>query len=340
MVAVLVSGGIDSLVAAHLLKTSHSRVFGLYLKTGYNDLSENEVETIAIRADMPVAVIDCRAEFKSRVVDYFVQSYLRGQTPNPCLCCNPQIKFRIGLDHALDRGAEYVASGHYCRIGKTAHGVALQKGLDPQKDQSYFLAFLTQAQLCRICFPVGHMTKAAVTALAAEKNLAPLRAEESQDVCFIKPEETCGAFIARQTERPPAPGLIEDMDGNVIGQHGGVHLFTVGQRRGINCPAQEPYYVSAIDVERNRIRVGFRNDLLAADCRVRDVNWISPVPAAGFSCTVKVRYQHKATPAVITLLSEDEVRVTFDQPQFGVAPGQGAVFYQADTVLGGGIIVR
>ncbi len=338
MAAILLSGGVDSLVAAYLLKKSNPRAFGIYLKTGYNDLADDEVRTISSRADMPVEVIYCQQDFKSGVVDYFTRSYFRGETPNPCLRCNPFIKFRVGIEYALKQGAQFVASGHYCRVEETSQGMRLLKGLDPKKDQSYFLAFLSREQLERVRFPVGHMTKTAVTALAHEKGLAPLRAGESQDVCFIRPQETYGEFIARQAGRVPQPGLIENMAGKVIGEHNGVHLFTVGQRRGINCPAAEPYYVAAIDVERNRICVGFRSDLMRTECLVRDVNWISPVPDADFSCLLKVRYQHKAVAATVRLLPEDKAGITFARPQFGVAPGQGAVFYQEDMVLGGGII--
>jgi tRNA-specific 2-thiouridylase len=338
MVSVLLSGGIDSLVAAYLLKQSYPRVSGIYLRTGYNDLSDRDVRAVSDRVDIPVEVIDCRREFKAGVVDYFTRSYLAGETPNPCLRCNPHIKFRIGLAHALNRGADFVASGHYCRTDASSPGGQLLKGVDPAKDQSYFLAFLSPEQLARIRFPVGHMTKKAVIALAGELGLAPVRSGESQDVCFIRPQESYGDFIARQIDPPPGPGIIEDLDGNVIGRHDGVHLFTVGQRRGINCPAAAPYYVAAIDVEQNRIRVGFRADLLTAHCRLREVNRISPLPADDFSCAVKVRYQHHAIPARVTLLPDDRAGITFDRPQFGVAPGQGAVFYQGDTVLGGGII--
>ena len=338
MVTVLLSGGIDSLVAAYLLKQSHPRVSGLYLRTGYNDLTDEDIRAISERVGLPVEVMDCRREFRTGVVDYFIHSYLAGETPNPCLRCNPHIKFRIGLEHALNLGADFVASGHYCRTGESSRGVRLLTGADPAKDQSYFLAFLSPEQLTRIRFPVGHMTKTAVKALAAEHGLVPVRAGESQDVCFIRPGETYGEFIARQIDTPPGPGLIEDLDGNVIGRHDGVHLFTVGQRRGINCPAPAPYYVAAIDLDRNRIRVGFRKDLMTLRCRLREVSRTGSRPADDFSCVVKVRYQHQAVPARVTMLADDRAEVTFDRPQFGVAPGQGAVFYQADTVLGGGII--
>ena len=338
MVSVLLSGGIDSLMAAYLLKQSHPRVSGIYLRTGYNDLSDSDIRAVSDRAGMPVDVVDCRREFQTGVVDYFMRSYLAGETPNPCLRCNPHIKFHIGLEHALSRGATFVASGHYCRTDDSSPGGRLLKGADPAKDQSYFLAFLSSEQLARIRFPVGHMTKKAVIALAAELGLAPVRAGESQDVCFIRPQETYGDFIARQIHQPPGPGVIEDLYGNVIGRHDGVHLFTVGQRRGINCPAAAPYYVAAIDVEQNRIRVGFREDLLTARCRLREVNRIGFLSSDDFSCDIKVRYQHQAVPARVTLLPDNRAEVVFERPQFGIAPGQGAVFYQADTVLGGGII--
>ncbi len=338
MAAVLVSGGIDSLVAAYLLKKEYPRVLGIYLRTGYHDLSAENIRTISDRVGIPVETIDCRTAFKTAVIDYFIDAYLRGQTPSPCLRCNPSIKFNIGLEYALDRGADFLASGHYCRIRREEQCARLVRGADRRKDQSYFLAFLTPAQLSRIHFPVGDMSKTEVSALAVEKGLVPVANRESQDVCFIGKEETYADFINRQVHPPPRPGLIEDMQGKVMGEHEGVHLFTVGQRRGINCPAKKPYYVAAIDTDRNRIRVGFREDLFSVRCLAREVNWIGRPPKNDLFCSVKVRYQHHAAPAHVELLPAGQVRVTFDQPQFGIAPGQGAVFYQDDVVLGGGII--
>ncbi|MEW6077738.1 MAG: tRNA 2-thiouridine(34) synthase MnmA [Thermodesulfobacteriota bacterium] len=338
MIAVLVSGGIDSLMAARVLKHEGERVIGLHLRTGYNDLSDEEVRLISERAGMPVETIDCRDAFQSLVVDYFIAAYLEGETPNPCLRCNPTIKFGLGLDYALNRGADSIATGHYCMIRREGGHPRLARGLDQQKDQSYFLALVTEAQLSRLCFPVGGMTKAAVQSLAREMELAPVVARESQDVCFIGREETYADLIGRQVGLTRQPGLIEDIRGNVIGEHGGVHLFTVGQRRGINCPAAKPYYVASIDRRSNRIRVGFREDLMIPECRVRAINWIGRGPDADFTCTVKVRYQHRPAPARVTLLPDFHARLTFEEPQFGVAPGQGAVFYENDIVLGGGII--
>jgi tRNA-specific 2-thiouridylase len=338
MVAVLVSGGIDSLVAACLLKKAHDRVVGLHLRTGYNDLTEENLRLISERAGIPVEVIDCRDAFQSSVIDYFVAAYLKGETPNPCLRCNPAVKFGLALDYALARGAEFVASGHYCVIRRDGGHPRLARGVDQQKDQSYFLAFVTPDQLGRLRFPVGEMTKTAVQALARDMGVAPVVARESQDVCFIGPKETYADFIGRMAGMDPRPGLIEDVHGNVIGEHDGVHLFTVGQRRGINCPAERPYYVAAIDRENNRVRVGFREDLLMSECQAREVSWIGRAPETGFSCAVRIRYQHRAAPALVTPLPDRHIRIVFEQPQFGVAPGQGAVFYQDDVVLGGGII--
>ena len=340
MIAVLVSGGIDSLVAAYLLKNTHPSVLGIHLRMGYNDLTADDIRTLSDRAGIPVETVDCRASFKAEVVDCFVDAYLKGLTPNPCLRCNSLVKFKIGLDYALGRGAELLTSGHYCRIDHGQAGWQLVRGVDRHKDQSYFLALLAASRLCRIRFPLGDMTKPEVLALAAEKGLKPLVARESQDVCFIPPEETYADFIERQTALPSQPpGQIVDMQGRVIGEHAGVHLFTVGQRRGINCPGPRPYYVAAIDRRHNRIRIGFREDLLTSRCRVRAINWIGPVPGASFECAVKVRYQHRAAPARVDVLPDLQARITFAQPQFGIAPGQGAVFYRGETVLGGGIII-
>jgi tRNA-specific 2-thiouridylase len=341
-IAVAVSGGVDSMLAAYLVKQEHPGVFGLHFLTGFETAppgrSGHPVRSIGEQVGIPVHVVDLSAEFKQNVVDYFSATYLAGETPNPCVVCNPSIKFGALLRFAQGLGAEHLATGHYALVQRDPSGrYRLFKGVDAGKDQSYFLARLTQVQLARARFPLGSRTKAAVREMAARLGLKPAAAQESQDVCFVK----AGAypqFVAALNKRPSEPGLIETISGAIIGEHKGLHAFTIGQRRGINCPAAEPYYVVRLDIARNRLVVGLKKDLLIAECGVARINWIIPPPQAPVRVQVRVRYRTPETPALLTPLSEDSARVRFDSPQPAVTPGQAAVFYDGDEVLGGGFI--
>jgi tRNA-specific 2-thiouridylase len=341
-IAVAVSGGVDSMIAAHLLKQDYPNVFGLHFLTGFEPApagrSAPAVQSIGRQLGIPVHVVDLSAEFKQNVVDYFSATYLSGETPNPCVVCNPSIKFGVLLRFAESLGADHLATGHYAIVQKDFSGrYRLFKGADDRKDQSYFLARLTQAQLAKACFPLGALTKAAVRELAGRHGLKPAAAQESQDVCFIK-AGSYPQFIAALSNRSSEPGLIETTAGDIIGEHRGLHAFTVGQRRGINCPAAEPYYVVRLDIARNRLVVGRKKDLLTAECRVRRINWICPPPQAPVRVQTRVRYRSGETTATLTPLSPDSARVRFDSPQPAVTPGQAAVFYDGDEVLGGGFI--
>ena len=338
LIAVLVSGGIDSLVAAHLLKQSGADVTAIHFLTGYEPEDRaGKLRQLFGRMDIPVSVFDCRTVFQSNVVDYFTAAYLRGETPNPCMACNSRIKFGACLDYARSLGADAVATGHYCRVTKNPDGTRLWKGADPAKEQSYFLAFLSRDQLGRARFPLEGMTKARVRAHAARHGLVPIERKESQDVCFIEGLE-CADFIEAHVPATSGPGPIEDMAGRMIGTHSGLHRFTVGQRRGINCPAEQPFYVAALDTARNCLKVGFRQDLFVPACRVAQVNWIPGRPEGPMNVSVKIRYNQTEVPARLTPLGETDAVVEFVTPQFAVAPGQGAVFYDGDAVIGGGII--
>ncbi|MFZ5562491.1 MAG: tRNA 2-thiouridine(34) synthase MnmA [Thermodesulfobacteriota bacterium] len=337
MIAVLVSGGIDSLVAAHLLKQSGADVTAIHFLTGYEEIQPGRLTDLFARMDIPLALFDCRADFKARVVDDFVGAYLRGETPNPCMICNSRIKFGACLDYALAMGADAIATGHYCRVSVDADGARLWRGADPAKEQSYFLAFLSQVQLDRSRFPLDRMTKADVRVYAGRYGLAPLSRKESQDVCFIGGRE-CADFIEDHAGIKNSPGPIEDMAGRVIGEHSGLYRFTIGQRRGINCPAKRPYHVAAIDTARNCLKVGFREELFVPRCRVERINWIPRRPQGPVNVSVKIRYNQTAVPARVIPLDEDAATVEFFSPQFAVTPGQGAVFYDGDAVLGGGVI--
>ena len=340
-IAIAVSGGVDSLVSAHLLKQQHGDVFGIHFLTGYEKSAEpgsGGIEALGRQLDLPVVVVDLKVQFKTMVVDYFTAAYRNGETPNPCLVCNPAIKFGALLDEARRLGASRLATGHYARVEKgQGTRYRLRRGVDESKDQSYFLSRLTQDQLARACFPLGTLTKANVKALAAEKGLQPLTRQESQDVCFIR-DTGYADFLVRTTGVRPQPGDIVDTAGHRVGTHSGLHQYTVGQRRGINCPASEAYYVVRIDTRRNRLVVGFKEQLSADSCRVTGINWIAGVPGGPVQADTRIRYRHKAVPATVSPVGHDGAVVRFDQPQDAVTPGQGAVFYRGDEVIGGGWI--
>jgi tRNA-specific 2-thiouridylase len=369
VIAIAMSGGIDSLVSAALLKERGHQVLAVHFLTGYEpgelmdrvsdrfqstappddippddipidttDQAHSTLTPLADQLNIPLHIIDLRKEFKSIVVDYFIHTYGQGKTPNPCLLCNQLIKFDILYRHTKTLGADWIATGHYARniVGSDARRHLL-RGLDPNKDQSYFLARLTQEQLNRAVFPLAEFTKDQTRKFASDRGLQPVTTRESQDICFIN-NGSYGDFLTRQPGFQPRPGPIEDIQGRVIGQHNGLHLFTIGQRRGINCPAAQPYYVVRIDARRNCLVVGFKEHLSTPRCRVEQINWICPLPPEPLDVSVKVRYRHTAVPVTLTPLAESSAEIVFQRPEPAVTPGQGAVFYQGNEVLGGGWI--
>jgi tRNA-specific 2-thiouridylase len=349
LTAIAISGGIDSLMAAYLLKEKGHRVIGIHFMTGYEDpisesdpnnqpLRSHKIFSIADQLKIDIEIIDCRIEFQKYVVDYFIGTYQAGQTPNPCMVCNPCIKFGTIFDFACKLGASKLATGHYAKIAEDSRGrFHLYKGVDNKKDQSYFLARLSQHHLTAALFPLGTMRKTDVIRLANQKGFKPVRSGESQDVCFIKSKKY-GDFLARHRGFDPKPGLIQDVSGRILGEHKGLHLFTIGQRRGINCPASEPYYVVRLDTRRNVLTVGFKKDLFASQCKVEDINWIQKAPNRPAQVHTRVRYRHTAVASRLSPVDEKTAVVRFEKPQEAVTPGQCAVFYKDDEVLGGGWI--
>lgn len=343
--AVAISGGIDSLVSAYLLKDAGHEVVGLHFLTGFEDPrlsgdATHPVHRIGDQLDIPIHIFDFSQTFRDTVVAYFSSSYRAGRTPNPCLFCNPLIKFDHLWSKAARLGVDFLATGHYARVIRTSDGgYHLHRGRDAQKDQSYFLARLSPDQLSRARFPLGAQTKNDVRRLAAAKGLRPSTAGESQDVCFIR-EKSYAHFLATHADLPPQPGPIVDVDGRVVGQHRGLHLFTIGQRRGIDCPATEPYYVVRLEPDTNRLVVGFKQHLARRTCDVAEVNWIHRPSRFPADIRVQIRYRHRAAAARLTLTDKEEtVRVHFHAPQNAITPGQGAAFYDGDELLGGGWIV-
>lgn len=338
VIAVAVSGGIDSLMAARLLKEQGHRVFGIHFRTGYTGRAD--VARIGAAVGMPVHVADLSREFDRTVVDYFAATYRAGKTPNPCLVCNPAIKFGLLAEHARRLGATALATGHYARVDCPEPDAAcrLLQGVDVRKDQSYFLAFLTPRQLKRARFPLGALLKTQVQAMARDRGLRPVVAAESQDVCFIRSGHY-EQFLMKTVGFEPQPGEIVDREGRVLGRHPGLHRFTVGQRRGINCPAAAPYYVLRLETATNRLVVGRKADTYAAECRVENIRWLAAPTAERMEVETRIRYRHRAAASEVILEAPHSARVRFRQPQSAVTPGQGAVFYRGETVLGGGFIV-
>ena len=345
LTAIAISGGIDSLVAAFLLKKAGHNVIGIHFLTGYEEIttapnrsSTHPVSYVADQLGIAFEVVDASLDFKKTVVDYFARTYRDGKTPNPCLICNPAIKFGTVLNHARSMGATCLATGHYARIKKDDQGgFHLFRGKDPEKEQSYFLAFLSQNQLASACFPLGELTKAETKELAKKHGLKPVVKNESQDVCFIR-KISYDEFLTLDKNFEATPGLIEDVNGKILGRHGGLHRFTVGQRRGIDCPAAEPYYVVRIDMQQNRLIVGFKKDLLSEKCKVVGINWISNEPDSRVYLNTRVRYRSRPVASLVDPTGRDSAIVTFKTPQPAITPGQGAVFYKDDEVLGGGFI--
>jgi tRNA-specific 2-thiouridylase len=337
-VAVAMSGGVDSSIAAALLKQAGDDVFGINMRLWPDP---DEAQTIADLEhtcqilDIPFYQFDLGSEFRHLVVDYFCREYGLGRTPNPCIRCNQYIKFGALLEKALGLGAENLATGHYARIEKSANGYRLLKAIDRSRDQSYFLYTLGQSQLKRLLFPLGGLSKQKVRKLAAKLGLPVSNRRASQDICFI-PGNDYRSFISGRV--PLKEGEIVDITGKVLGRHGGLALYTVGQRHKLGLNSNKQLYVLNLDAENNRLVVGSRDQLLGNSLTANSLSWVSgEAVKEPLSVTAKVRY--KAPEVAVKLQPVDgRVEVHFTKPQSAITPGQSVVFYQGDEVLGGGVI--
>ncbi len=355
--AVAMSGGVDSSVAAALLLRKGCDPFGVTLRLWPCEGDEDwraccgvdgieQARAAAGRIGIPHYVVDCRDEFEKRVLEPAWSEYARGRTPNPCVLCNEHIKFGLLFDHARRLGATGLATGHHARVRRDqGQGKALLlRGADRDKDQSYFLFSLREEQIDVTVMPVGEMTKVEVRDLARELGLPNAERPESQDACFLVEESGFAESLRRKFGAPARPGAIVDTDGHAIGGHQGVHAFTIGQRRGLGVALGRRAYVLAIDAERGEVVVGSdESELLADGFDALDVRWLAGYGTQGpVKCDVQIRYRHRPVPAAVETSGDgpSRVRVLFDKPQRAVTPGQAAVFYDGDHVIGGGWIDR
>ncbi|MCK4385785.1 MAG: tRNA 2-thiouridine(34) synthase MnmA [candidate division Zixibacteria bacterium] len=379
------SGGVDSSLAAFLLKQKGYQVVGISMKLWDfkevgGDLSPdgrccsaealNDARTVCEKMKIPHYVVDLKDDFKREVISNFVEEYNKGRTPNPCIICNTEIKWRCLWEKAKALGAEYLTTGHYARIkyDDNYKRFLLLKGVDPTRDQSYALWGLSQENLAKTLFPLGELTKKEVRAKAREHELKVAEKTESQEICFVADDDYprfIKEWLDNQGQGPALsgvegaracpersrgvkgqgkkiqPGPIFNLRGERIGEHKGTPFYTIGQRRGLSIALGKPLYVVRIDADKNAIYVGENNDLFKSTFIVSDLNWIAfDDLKKEIECRIKIRYQHQPQKGGISPLTKDEVKVKFEKPERAITPGQSAVFYQDDVVLGGGIIDR
>jgi len=351
-VVLAMSGGVDSSVAAQMLKADGFDVVGLFMRTGsYGESEERRSKTccsvadaldarrVADRLDIPFYVLDFERDF-GRIQDYFADEYLAGRTPNPCVMCNIWLKFGRLWEYGKQVGADFVATGHYARIVRAADGSArVARGRDIDKDQSYVLSGLAPELLDKILFPIGAMAKADVRARALEHQLPVHDKAESQEICFVPDDDYLEFVRARRPERETA-GRLVDEDGAVLGEHSGFEKFTIGQRRGLGVALGEPRYVVQIEPASKTVTVGRKESLTRPGLEASRFNWQAPRPDGPTPCLAQIRARHRAVAAVVEPLDEGRVRVRFEVPQPAVAPGQVVTLYEDDMVIGGGWIDR
>jgi tRNA-specific 2-thiouridylase len=350
-VAVAMSGGVDSSVAAARLVEAGYRVVGIMLRLWVDPFEElaqarenrcctleavSDAQRIADQLGIPFQLLDVSQFFRETVVEYFIQEYASGRTPNPCLVCNRRVRFDVMLRHVREEmGADFLATGHYARLRRTPAGVQLLRGVDNRKDQSYVLSLIPQERLQHLTFPVGHLTKPEVRALARRYGLQVAEKSESQDLCFTSDYRR---FLQHWSGEAVRPGPILDTSGREIGRHQGLPFYTIGQRKGLGLNAPERLFVIALDTEQNAVIVGPAEALGRETLIARDINWLAPAPDAPVRVTAKIRYKSADHPATIVPLAGHRAEVRFDAPLRDITPGQAVVFYQGDLCLGGGII--
>ncbi len=354
------SGGVDSSIAAYLLKQEYREVIGVFLRlwrsprewnSAQRCIDEDEeclqdVRKVAEEIGIELVVQDVADEFKTKIVDPFVVAYLEGKTPNPCVICNEEIKLTRLMDEANRRGAEAVATGHYARVqfDKEIRRYVLLRALDQTKDQSYYLARITKQRLPYFKTPLGDKTKQEIKRLADELGLHSARKKESQEVCFIR-DPDYRTFVANYARRflqreIGRPGKIVDTEGNVRGEFEDISFYTIGQRKGLGISAPRPLYVVDIDTERNLVIVGEKDKIFSSGLVAEHPNWLSMEPEDKIAVKVQFRYRHEPADALLRILDERHVEIMFKEPQPAVTPGQLAVWYRDDVLVGSAFITR
>ncbi len=354
-VVVGMSGGVDSSVAAYLLKEQGYDVIGVTMQIWQDqDVFERSQEggccglsavedarRVADVIGIPYYVMNFKSDFQQNVIDYFVKEYERGYTPNPCIACNRYVKWEALLQRAREIGADYLATGHYARIIKLPNGrYCIQNSVTAAKDQTYALYNLTQDQLAHTLMPVGNYEKPEIRAIAEMAGLPVAHKSDSQDICFV-PDHDYAGFIERETGREYKPGNFVDTEGNVLGQHKGIINYTIGQRKGLGITAATPLFVKELKMDTNEVVICQNQDLFTDTCYVENVNYMAEAEIKpGKRAIGKIRYSHAGAPCTLEPAENGQLKCTFDQPQRAMTPGQAAVFYEDDHVLCGGTIIK
>ncbi len=354
-VVVGMSGGVDSSVAAWLLKEQGYDVIGVTMQIWQDEDTEiqeasggccglsavEDARRVAMDLGIPYYVMNFKDVFRRQVIDYFVEEYQRGRTPNPCIACNRYVKWESLLHRSLEIGADYIATGHYARVTRLPNGrYTIHKSAAEAKDQTYALYNLTQEQLARTLMPVGDYQKDEIRRIAEEQGLRVAHKPDSQEICFI-PDHDYGTFIETYTGRPSVPGNFVDRQGRILGRHRGISHYTVGQRRGLRLAMGHPVFVAEIRPEMNEVVIGEAEDVFTDALRCSRLNWMASAGLGGMPREVaaKIRYSHKGAPCTIREVGTDLVECRFHEPVRAVTPGQAVVFYENDYVLGGGTIL-
>ncbi len=349
-VVIGLSGGVDSSVAAYLLKEQGYDVIGVTMQIwqeGSDDTIDpllvpaiNDAKNVADKLDIPFYVLNFRNEFNEKIINYFIDEYFKGHTPNPCTVCNRLIKWEALLERCKELGADYVATGHYAGIAKLPNGrYTIKNSATVAKDQTYALYGLTQEQLAHTIMPLGDYVKDEIREIARKAELPVAAKPDSMDICFV-PDGDYAKFIYEHSGKTSTPGNFVDMEGNIIGTHKGLIHYTIGQRKGLNLSMGHPVFVVELRPDTNEVVIGENDDIFNRTLYANKLNFMSIEKLEGqMKVTAKIRYNHKGAPCTIEMAGEDLVKCTFDEPQRAMTPGQAVVFYENDYVVGGGTII-